>query len=320
MSVSSQLLVLICLCAAFASASASGSATRIWIDTDAACGAGLLKDVDDCLAIALLLGNPNWDVVGISTVFGNASVAKTDQTARRLVADWCDNCVPVFRGARKPGNEATPAAAALAVALEREPLVVFLFGPATNVSAALKTTGTLSHGHQFVAVAGTRVRRYRHRVSRYSPFRLRDLNFTSDPGAFEFLLSGQIDLLLVPFELARQVKFQGRHIDLLGNRFPELAAQSRRWLWVWRLLFGKNGFHPFDAVAVSTLFADKGGLVCSPGEAGVVDQSIDSNRTRAYLYVSTDTARSNVTYCHGIASRYADMLLDQLNESAKGRN
>ncbi|MGH6913121.1 MAG: hypothetical protein ACREH3_05395, partial [Geminicoccales bacterium] len=44
--------------------------SRIWIDTDAACGHGRTTDPDDCLAILLLARAPGVEVVGISTVHG----------------------------------------------------------------------------------------------------------------------------------------------------------------------------------------------------------------------------------------------------------
>ena len=317
MNASARVLALLCSCIALKTAFAGEASTRIWIDTDAACGAGLLKDVDDCLAIAMLLSNPKWDVIGISSVYGNAPLTTTDRTVRSLVGDWCDHCIPVYRGADQPGTDPTLAAEALAAALQREPLVVFILGPATNVSAALHTPETLNHEHRFVAVAGTRERRSRLTVSKYSPFRLRDLNFVSDPDAFKYLLTRNLNLSLAPFELAKQVRFRPRHIKRLAHHFPRLAAQSRRWLWLWRAVFGVNGFHPFDAVAVGILFSDKGGFTCSAGNATVVEQSSQTEWRRAILHVQLNTTESNVTYCHKVASGYADIMLDQFNEPSK---
>ncbi|MFK7914188.1 MAG: nucleoside hydrolase [Pseudomonadales bacterium] len=320
MKFSIRVLVLVAACLRFQGAFAADSPTRIWIDTDAACGAGLLKDVDDCLAIAMLLENPKWDVVGISTVFGNAAITATDRIVRRLVEARCGNCVPVYRGAKQPGNESTHAVEALVAALETGPLVVFVFGPATNVSAALQSSNAVIEGHRFVAVAGTRERRTRFRISRYSPFRLRDLNFASDPGAFEFLLSKATNLSLVPFELAQQVRFRARHIDKLADHFPRLARQSRRWLWIWRLLFGSNQFHPFDAVALGLLFPDQSGLICSPGRAAVVDYSPLARKPRPILHVLLDSTEPNVSYCHEIAIDYVDTLLERLPNLSKQAN
>ncbi|MDO8354488.1 MAG: hypothetical protein Q7T14_13600, partial [Aestuariivirga sp.] len=45
---------------------------RIWIDTDAACGATPKTDPDDCLAIIWLI-TKGHKIAGISTSYGNAS-------------------------------------------------------------------------------------------------------------------------------------------------------------------------------------------------------------------------------------------------------
>ena len=45
---------------------------RIWIDTDAACGAAGRTDPDDCLAILRLVSR-GANIVGVSTSFGNAN-------------------------------------------------------------------------------------------------------------------------------------------------------------------------------------------------------------------------------------------------------
>src|SRR5215207_2732373 len=58
--------------------------SRVWIDTDAACD-GAKADPDDCFAMLVLMHSPNVEVVGISTVFGNAPLSVVDRTTRDLV-------------------------------------------------------------------------------------------------------------------------------------------------------------------------------------------------------------------------------------------
>ena len=55
---------------------------RVIVDTDPAIGAGF-RDIDDALAIMYLLASPDEiDVLGITTVHGNASLTTTARTAR----------------------------------------------------------------------------------------------------------------------------------------------------------------------------------------------------------------------------------------------
>ena len=55
---------------------------RVWVDADAACGTGKRRDPDDCLALLSLAGTSDIDIVGISTVFGNAPVSEPSAAGR----------------------------------------------------------------------------------------------------------------------------------------------------------------------------------------------------------------------------------------------
>lgn len=122
---------------------------RVWIDTDAACGQGQRTDPDDCLAILLLAQQNAVEVVGVSTVFGNAPLADTDRVTRNLINLLGKNKphgIPVYRGASEPlkqgGSISTVAQQeaheALRKALNKNPLVIVALGPLTNVAITLK--------------------------------------------------------------------------------------------------------------------------------------------------------------------------------------
>jgi hypothetical protein len=105
-----------------------GLPKRVWIDTDAACGADR-ADPDDCYAIALLAGDPGIEIVGISTVFGNAPRDVTDRTTRTLVAAMAP-AIPVHTGAaRARDTAASDAVTALRRALADGPLAISRSGP-----------------------------------------------------------------------------------------------------------------------------------------------------------------------------------------------
>jgi len=67
---------------------------KLWFDTD--------PGVDDALALALILARPEFDLVGVSTVFGNASVDQTTANALRLLTLFDRSEVPVHAGAALP--------------------------------------------------------------------------------------------------------------------------------------------------------------------------------------------------------------------------
>lgn len=119
--------------------------TRVWIDTDAACGHGQRTDPDDCFAILLLAETNGIEIVGISTVFGNAPLEVTDTTTRILTAEMARDgtaSAPVYRGLSEPMDEdpaqnEAPAQQALREALKAGSLVIVALGPMTNIAAAL---------------------------------------------------------------------------------------------------------------------------------------------------------------------------------------
>lgn len=78
---------------------------RLWIDADAACGTGKRRDPDDRLALLSLATASGIEIVGISTVFGNAAIAETDPVMRALVHALGSRAdrplpalLPVFKG------------------------------------------------------------------------------------------------------------------------------------------------------------------------------------------------------------------------------
>lgn len=69
-------------------------ATRIILDTD------IGTDVDDCLALALILGSPELALAGITCVYGDVDL-RARMTLKLLRLRGVEG-VPVFAGARHP--------------------------------------------------------------------------------------------------------------------------------------------------------------------------------------------------------------------------
>lgn len=69
-------------------------ATRVHLDVDPGC--------DDAVMIAMALGDPSIDVVGMSTVGGNSTVDNTTRNALSLLEQFDRSDIPVARGADRP--------------------------------------------------------------------------------------------------------------------------------------------------------------------------------------------------------------------------
>ena len=250
------------------------SGRGIWIDTDAACGASRVTDPDDCLALLALLKSTDIDVVGVSTVFGNAPLETTDRTTRELISQLSNEgkpAPPVHRGQGSPlaaGDQEAPAETAMRQALEQAPLVIVALGPLTNVAAALRGQPALAPKvQQIIAVMGQRSGHVFHPVEGgTAPMLLghgpvfQDFNYTKDPEAAKELISLGLPVTLIPYDAAREVAINANDLQAVGSAGASaswVAGRSDGWLRFWREDIGQPGFFPFDLTAAGYLLHPK---------------------------------------------------------------
>lgn len=232
---------------------------RVWVDADVACGVSGRIDPDDCFALVYLQSRSDIEIVGVSTVFGNAPLEQTDRVAREIVA----GAVPVYRGAASPGAVSrTPASKALAQALEDGPLTLLALGPLTNLDSTFALYPALvSRVEELIAVMGKREGHLFHPSEGsagaaffgHGPV-FTDFNFVQDPDAARAVMALSLSVTLVPYEAARQVTLTGEDMRALAQRggiAGELASLSEGWLAFWRDMVGIDGFYPFDLVAAA---------------------------------------------------------------------
>ncbi len=216
--------------------------SRIWIDTDAACGTTPTTDPDDCLAIAWLAHQARLEIVGISTSFGNALgdvvMATTKDLVRAMAASR--SRLPIWRGASVPldgsGDQASPASEALRSALMDGPLTILALGPLTNIAAALAgEPGLQRNVVRVIAVMGNRPGHIFHPsegsgrgvLLGHGPI-FRDLNFVSDPAAARRVLETSVPLTLIPYDAARHVVIADHDLDILERSDGAIAWAARR--------------------------------------------------------------------------------------------
>lgn len=248
--------------------------SRVWIDSDAACGHGPRVDPDDCLAIALLASSPRVHLAGVSAVFGNAALDVTDDTLRTLAARLSPR-PPVLRGQAGPDDSsASEAALALGRALDEEPLTIIALGPLSNLAHALQARPARAQRiRRLIVVMGQRREHLFHPVEGGTAGSLfghgpvfRDFNFAQDPAAAEQVLAQVPDVVYVPYEAARQVLWDGAALTAIAGTSDAgrwAAERSAAWLAYWRGSIGREGFMPFDALAAGVALAP-GAFSCAP--------------------------------------------------------
>lgn len=245
----------------------------VWIDTDSAVGVPG-ADIDDGYALLQALGSRTVEVIGVSTVYGNADLEVVHPIAEELLEVAGAYETPLHWGASEPGDlgHPTSASAALAAALDEQPLTVVALGPLTNVATALCGHPGLAHRvERLVMVAG---RRPGHAPQQPGADRLADPNFERDPAAVSALLELPLpSVTLAGVEAAASVTVRRGHVERLAAGPPAarwLAERSADWLASSRERFAVDGFHPCDTLAVG-LVAAPGSVATEPVTAAVVD-------------------------------------------------
>ena len=220
---------------------------KIILDTD------IGTDVDDCLALALLLASPEVELVGVTTVYGDTALR--GRMALKLLALRGVTGVPVVAGAKMPllgkrpvywaghegqgllgpGDEALAPLAApaadfiLDTVLARPGEIVLLaIGPLTNVALALLREPRLAdHLAGLVVMGGV--------VGGVGALHLpwTEHNFRCDPEAAHIVVSSGAALTIVPLDVTTQVCIRQEDVAAIaaaGDPFHlALADQVRRY-------------------------------------------------------------------------------------------
>jgi len=248
--------------------------TRLLLDTD------IGTDVDDALALALLIAEPDVDLVGVTTVHGHAPLRAA--IARSLLEVSDKRHVPVVAGRSTPlrrssvegfhwnemwGHEGVgvlsdaerqvpdddpareDAARFILDAAEaaREPLAVLTVGPVTNLALALQMEPGLAGVLGPVTIMGGIVER--DMVAWPASF---ETNLNSDPLAAAIVLGSGLDITLVPLEVTLQVYLDRADRDRLAadggpvsQKLVRLISEMRDPFGGFAAKYGLDGSH-FD--------------------------------------------------------------------------
>jgi inosine-uridine nucleoside N-ribohydrolase len=305
----------------------SNSKLPVWIDTDPACGQGATNDVDDCWALMMALRwrslssgeSPELDLRGISTTFGNTKGETALQVARQAIGHLGGTArTPIYEGSHAPGSlewKSTQASAAIASLLRREKLTIIAQGPLTNIATVIVNYPDLVKNiDRIVIVAGKRPGDLFHPGQQWW-FHFRDFNIRKDTPAAKIVLDSGIPLILTPFELATKVTITRSDLDKLGS--GDDAAQwlrqvSQPWMSFWEDRLHKQGFHPFDALAVGYVtMPDLFNCEILPARIGF-SIFLEPFGLGHDLEVAQDLNGSQVYYCSDVDRRFKDRLIDRL--------
>jgi inosine-uridine nucleoside N-ribohydrolase len=213
--------------------------TKVIIDTD--------PGTDDALALIMAMNSPDLEILGLTTVGGNATLADTTRNALRLLEHLGRVDIPVYRGAARPirgkfhygyyyhgsaalgvrlpspkGRPRTQRAADYIVErarAHRGDLTVLALGPLTNIAAAIAKEPRMAEWVGEIVIMGGAVSGPGN-VTPYAEF-----NTYNDPEAARIVLSSGVRATLVGLDVCDQVYVQGDDRWIQGQSESEKLAR-----------------------------------------------------------------------------------------------
>lgn len=297
---------------------------RLLLDTD------IGTDVDDCLALALLLHSPEVELEAVTCVYGDVDLRA--RMVLKLLALAGRSHVPVAVGAAQPllgqrtvywaGHEGAgllePAdgalnpvrghAAELIAGKAREnpgQLTLLAIGPLTNVALAVLIEPRLPRLLRGVTIMGGSVRGAELTQPRV------EHNFACDPEAAHVVLSAGLPVTLVPLDVTLKTRLGGdapAAIRSGGSPFHEAVARQLELYPPFR----ERGFTtPHDPLAAATLVEPD--LVKTTPLDLRVDYTSHLEPGRLSCAPAGVNSPSNADVALEVdAARFEDLLLDRL--------
>jgi pyrimidine-specific ribonucleoside hydrolase len=236
---------------------------------------------DDALAIVLACGSAELDVLGITTVAGNAGLANTTRNALRVLTLLGRTTIPVARGAERPlvreslvqpafhgvsgldGADLPEAAFApiaenaieLTAALVRGsalPVTLVPTGPLTNIALFLRAFPTLHERIGAISLMGGSLGVGNTTASA-------EFNIWQDPEAAAIVFGAGIPILMAGLDVTHQalvLPADVARLEALGTTTGRIFADLMRFFAIHhRDRYGWDGPPIHDAVAVGVLVA-----------------------------------------------------------------
>lgn len=305
------------------------SPTKLLFDTD------IGSDIDDAVALAYLLMQPSFDVLGITTVTGEAR--KRAVLASRLL-EIAGQTVPIFPGFETPREIATrqpiaqqavkltptqllgtdqphnPEAAIdfMADTIRAHPFEVTLLavGPFTNVARLLEKHAGISRMLKTMVIMGGKYSDYP------TPWGPSEWNGIIDPAATALMFDkAECPIQAFGLDITWQVSMDAKQVSRAFATHP-LLREVRRWSEIWFAERDALHFHdPLAAVSLidPSICTYKQGQVAvdlSSGRAGFTDfvavkphEKTDSGRPLVKVAASVNASRFFTQYFTPFAPR-----------------
>jgi purine nucleosidase len=203
------------------------------------------KEIDDGLTLLYLLGRPDIQLLGVTTIFGNGTTNQAYVQTQEILRRFNRTDVPVWKGQAEPGEGPNPAAEFLAQAVVEHAgeVSILATGPLTNLRAASRVDSRFfKHLRQIACMGGY-----------LGPLRIgwrnvAELNFSADPAAAYAVLNAPCPVTLMSAQLCLQALFGWRKLRNIQFLDPWIIRSVRNWLLAFGLYCGVGKFYLWDLV------------------------------------------------------------------------
>jgi purine nucleosidase len=292
----SSLILLIMLSRGLLTATAQPS--KVIIDCD--------PGVDDAMALILALKYPGFDVLGITTVFGNAYVDQTTKNALTIV-ELSKKNIPVYKGAAKPlrvqleappdfihgkdglGNtnqpdpkisyQQKPAAQFIVDVAKEYPgqITIIAVGRLTNLAQAIKLDSNVTKNIKEVVMMGGDL----HVPGNVNP--VAEANVEGDPDAADIVLTAPWKVTMIGLDVTTKVKINDDILLCVKNKNKQygsfIFSITRSYLNFYKTIDHlEGGFYVHDPSAVMYLI-DSSLFKITRGPVRVVTEGIAIGET-----------------------------------------
>lgn len=237
---------------------------RVLLDTDPGLGR-TFADVDDGLALFLMLSNPKFEIEGITTIFGNTAVKIGYPLMKKYLKMAGRTDIPHKMGAagKHDLGKLNEASKLLIEKVKEHPneLTLLTLGPLTNIATALRhypeffddLKKIVMMGGTLTPFAGVLLNRIFFDKLNIKLF-VSEFNFSQDVKAtkevIEFkTMTPRVEMGL---DICCRSVFKKEHlkrIESVDKPIQQFTAKYLKfWLNLWKI-FLKGGFYPFDTFA-----------------------------------------------------------------------
>lgn len=151
-------------------------------------------DVDDGLALIYLLGDPEAELLGVTTTFGNNQIDRVYPATQKLLKEIGYGEIPVYKGAAHAGDLDTEAAGYLAEMAEKYAgeLELLVTGSVTNLHGAyLRNPDFFRQVKKIVLMGGIT------KPLIFEKKQMNELNFSCDPAATFTVLTSETEVAAI---------------------------------------------------------------------------------------------------------------------------